>query len=353
MDEIRTYRSDINTVSSLRNLPWDKFAGKNILITGATGLIGSCLVDVLMNHQDADYCVYAMGRNKDRADNRFMQYYKSGRFVFIEHDIINPLKSEIPFHYIIACASGANPVLYTTKPVDVIKANVIGVDNLMIYGIYHQIERFIYISSGDVYGEGDGSVFTEDYSGYVNPMVLRSCYPSAKRASESLCVAYGAQYGVNISVLRPCHIYGPYFTETDTRAYAQFIRNAILGENIVLKSSGSQLRSWCYVVDCVAAILYITLLGNKGEAYNIADNSSNISIRNFAEIIAKVTGRTVILDTPDIIEASGYNAVSKSIFDTKKLEALGWTPIGGIKDNICVTIKELLMNEDYSFASCN
>lgn len=342
MDEIRTYRSDINTVSSLANLPWEKFEGKNILITGATGLIGSCLVDVLMNRQGADYCVYAMGRNKNRAANRFKHYYKSGRFIFIEHDITDPLKSETPFHYIISCASGANPILYSTKPVDVIKANVIGVDNLMMYGINHQMEKFIYISSGDVYGEGDGSVFTEDFSGYVNPMVLRSCYPSAKRASESLCVAYGSQYGVDINVLRPCHIYGPYFTETDTRAYAQFLRNAISGKDIVLKSSGSQLRSWCYVVDCVAAILYIVLLGNKGEAYNIADNSSNLSIRNFAETVAEVAGCNVIFDIPDTIEAAGYNTVSKSIFNTKKLESLGWKPVGVFKDNVRVTVNELM-----------
>lgn len=342
MDEVRTYRNDIYTVSSLADLPWEKFAGKNILITGATGLIGSCLVDVLMTRQNSDYCVYAVGRNKSRADARFMHYYNSDRFVFIEHDITEPLKSEVPFHYIIACASGANPILYSTKPVDVIKANVIGVDNLMMYGINHQMEKFIYISSGDVYGEGDGSVFTEDYSGYVNPMVLRSCYPSAKRATESLCVAYGSQYGVDINVLRPCHIYGPYFTETDTRAYAQFIRNAISRKDIALKSSGAQFRSWCYVVDCVAAILYITLLGKNGEAYNIADNSSNVSIRDFADTVAEAAGCNVTFETPDSIEAAGYNTVSKSIFDTKKLESLGWKPVGAFKDNVRVTINELI-----------
>lgn len=342
MDEVRTYRNDIYTVSSLGDLPWEKLAGKNILITGATGLIGSCLVDVLMTRQNPDYCVYAVGRNKNRADARFMHYFDSERFVFIEHDITEPLKSEVPFHYIIACASGANPILYSTNPVDIIKANVIGVDNLMMYGITHQIEKFIYISSGDVYGEGDGSVFTEDYSGYVNPMALRSCYPSAKRASESLCVAYGSQYGVDINVIRPCHIYGPYFTETDTRAYAQFIRNAISRKDIVLKSSGAQFRSWCYVVDCVAAILYITLLGNNGEAYNIADNSSNVSIRDFAETVAGLAGCNVTFATPDSIEAAGYNTVSKSIFDTKKLESLGWKPVGAFKDNVRVTINELV-----------
>ena len=342
MDEVRTYQKDINTAASLNDLPWEKFSGKNILVTGATGLIGGCLVDVLMSRKNIDYHVYAAGRNKRRAEQRFKFYMGSDRFDFIELDITEKLESSISFHYIIACASGANPILYSTNPVDVIKANVLGVDNLMMYGIEHQLEKFVYISSGDVYGEGDGRKFTEDYSGYVDPMVLRSCYPSAKRASESLCVAYASQYGVDINVVRPCHIYGPYFTESDTRAYAQFIRKAIAGENIVLKSSGSQFRSWCYVVDCVAAIIYITLLGSKNEAYNIADNSSNVSIREFAETIASVVGCGVTFELPDKVEAAGFNTVSQSIFGTEKLESLGWKPIGEFKNNMRVIINELM-----------
>lgn len=342
MDEIRTYQTDISAVASLNDLPWDKFSGKNILITGATGLIGGCLVDVLMCREEIDYHVYAAGRNKYRAEQHFKSYLGSDNFDFIEMDITEKLDSNISFHYIIACASGANPILYSTKPVDVIKANVLGVDNLISYGIGHQLEKFIYISSGDVYGEGDGRIFREDYSGYVDPMVLRSCYPSAKRASESLCVAYASQYGVEINVVRPCHIYGPHFTESDTRAYAQFIRKAISGENIVLKSSGSQLRSWCYVVDCVAAIIYVTLLGDNGEAYNIADNSSNISIREFAETIASTVNLGVTFETPADVEAAGFNTVSQSVFDTRKLESLGWKPIGEFNDNVRVIINELM-----------
>lgn len=341
MDEIRTYQTDVRAVSSLNNLPWEKFSGKNILITGATGLIGGCLVDVLMNRDRIDYHVYAVGRNRHRAEQYFKSYINSDRFDFIEMDITEKLELNISFHFIISCASGANPILYSTKPVDVIRANVLGVDNLMTYGVSHQLEKFVYISSGDVYGEGDGRMFAEDYSGYVNPMILRSCYPSAKRVSESLCVAYASQFGIDINVVRPCHIYGPHFTESDTRAYAQFIRKAIAGENIVLKSPGSQLRSWCYVVDCVAAILYVTLLGISGEAYNIADNSSNVSIRKFAETVASVVGSGVTFEMPDNIESAGYNTVLQSIFDTSKINALGWNPANEFEDNIRVTINEL------------
>ena len=342
MDEVRSYQNDVNEISTLRNLPWNKFSGKNILVTGATGLIGSCIVDILMNRPDVDFHVYAGGRNLDRAEKLFKKFMTLPYFHFIEMDVTTEINSDVSFHYILSCASGANPVVYSTLPVDTMMTNILGVDNLMKYGIAHGLEKFIYVSSGDVYGEGDGRIFSEDYSGYVNPMILRSCYPSAKRAAESLCVAYASQYGVDINVVRPCHIYGPKFTESDTRAYAQFLRNVISGKNIVLKSTGSQMRSWCYVVDCASAILFVTLLGQNGEAYNIADRNSNLSIKEFAQAIASCVGLDIVIDVPNEIESAGFNTVTKSLFDTHKLETLGWRPISDYINNIRKTIDYLM-----------
>ena len=341
MDEVRTYQSDINDIATIPTLPWEKLSGKNVLITGATGLIGSCIVDILMNRSNVDFHVYAAGRNLARAEKLFKQYSNLPYFHFIEMDVREGIESDISFHYILSCASGANPIVYSTQPVDTMMTNILGVNNLMRYGINHNLEKFVYVSSGDVYGEGDGRIFSEDYSGYVNPMALRSCYPSAKRATESLCVAYASQYGVDINVVRPCHIYGPKFTESDTRAYAQFLRKAISGENIVLKSSGSQVRSWCYVVDCASAILFVMLLGRSGDAYNIADMNSNLSIREFAQTIASCLGLNIIFEIPNNIEAAGFNTVTKSLFDTHKLEALGWKPISDYVKNIQIIIDYL------------
>lgn len=342
MDEVRTYQSDIKNISTLTNLQWNKFSGKNILVTGATGLIGSCIVDILMNRDNIDFHVYAAGRNHIRAERLFKKYITLPSFHFIEMDVTDEIKSDVPFHYILSCASGANPVVYSTLPVDTMMTNILGVDNLIKYGITHDLEKFIYVSSGDVYGEGDGRIFSEDYSGYVNPMVLRSCYPSAKRAAEALCVAYASQYGVDINVVRPCHVYGPKFTESDSRAYAQFLRNAVSGKNIVLKSAGTQVRSWCYVVDCASAILFVTLLGKSGNAYNIADRNTNLSIKEFAESIAACVGLDVVMEIPNEIESAGFNTVTKSLFDTHKLEALGWRPISDYINNIRITIDYLM-----------
>ena len=340
MVEISSYEEDILNIFR-SELPWDKFTGCNILVTGATGLIGGCLVESLMMNPHLDYHVYASGRNAKRAGLRFNKYANNPSFHFVKFNVMMPLKSDVCFDYIIHAASDANPMAYATKPVEVMKANLDGVVHLIEYGLKHGMKRFLYVSSGEVYGEGDGRVFTEDYSGYVNSTSPRSCYPSSKRAAETLCVSYATEYNADVVIARPCHVYGPHFTEQDSRVYAQFIRNVLRGENIVMKSSGEQFRSWCYVVDCVSALLHILLKGTCGEAYNIADSDSNISIRELAETIAGIGGRKVVIDLPNAEEIRGFNKVTKSVFSTDKLESLDWKPQNHIKTGLLHTINEL------------
>ena len=338
------YLEDIRSVSNLA-LPWDYFSGKNILVTGATGLIGRTLIDVLLNRNEIDYTVYAAGRNEDRVVEQFKKYYLTGNLHFIKHDITKPLECDVDFHVVINGASGADPKSFSTNPTGVILANIIGTDNLLSYGLHHHLERFVYISSGEIYGEGDGRVFTEEYNGYVDCASVRACYPSSKRAAETLCVSYASQYGIDARIARLCHIYGPHFTESDTRVYAQFIRNVLNNEDIVLKSTGEQFRSWCYVVDAVSALLFILLKGKNSEAYNVADAASNISIRELAEISAKIAGKEVIFELPTDKEKMGFNVVKKSVFSSSKLEQLGWTPQTHISDGLKKTIDFLLSGD--------
>lgn len=333
------YIDDIRLAASLE-LPFEKLAGKNVLVVGATGLIGSCLVRVLMA-ADSDCHVYASGRSRNRAERIFAEYANNERFHFLAYDVTQPLESDITFHYIVDAASGANPIVFSTDPVGVMTANFLGVNNLLTYGVQHGMERFVYVSSGEIYGEGDGREFDEDYSGYVNTMSARSCYPSSKRAAETLCAAYAQQYGVECLVARPCHVYGPGFTESDTRVYAQFIRNVLRGEDIVMKSTGEQFRSWCYDVDCAAALLYILLKGESGFAYNIADNNSNITIRELAEMTASIGRQMVRIELPSDVEKRGFNPVTKSVFSNRRLMDLGWKPLHSMRESLENTINQL------------
>ena len=161
---------------------------------------------------------------------------------------------DIPFDYMVHGASNASPKRYATDPVGTMKSNLGGGSNLLEL-TKEKKARLLYISSGEVYGEGDGSDFTEDYSGYVDCLNPES-YPSSRMSSETLCVSYKEQYGVDVVIARPCHIYGSDI-ERDDRAFAQFLRKAKAGEDILLKSDGSQVRSYCHVDDCASALLYI------------------------------------------------------------------------------------------------
>lgn len=339
MAEVSAYSNDILQIFQ-EDLPWEKLSGCNILVTGATGLIGGCLVETLMMNPQRDYQVYASGRNEERAKVRFKEYIDDEAFHFIRYDVLQPLESNVDFDYIIHAASNGSPNFFAKNPVEVMKSNINGVANLMDYGLTHGMKRMLYVSSGEVYGEGDGRVFTEDYSGYVDCTKPRSCYPSSKRAAETLCVSYAEEYGADVVIARPCHTYGPHFTEQDNRVYAQFIRNVLRGEDIVMKSTGEQFRSWCYVVDCVSALLYVLLRGEKGHAYNIADSSSNISIRELAEMIAFIGRKKVVLNLFDANERKGYNVVTKSVFSINKIKRLGWTVKEEMMTKMENTIKE-------------
>ena len=250
------YKEDIARLFR-EGLELGRLHGKTILVAGATGLVGGCVVDVLMQNPARCYKVIAAGRNKERARQKFAAYWEDESFFFAEIDVTQPVIKSMdrmigePVYnelaedadYIIDAASNASPNFFKQNPVEVMKANINGVSNLLEYGLSHRMLRMVYISSGEIYGEGDGSEFTEKSSGYVDCASVRACYPSSKRAAETLCMAYGTEYDADVVIARLSHTYGPGFTESDNRVYAQFIRNVLKGEDIVLKSKGEAFRS--------------------------------------------------------------------------------------------------------------
>lgn len=336
MAQVNPYSNDI--LEGLHQYDLTVLSDSRILVTGATGLIGGCLVDILMN-SDCRCHVYALGRNEKRARRRFASYWQHELFHFVKGDVTKPLAVDIPFDYIIHAASNASPNFFKEHPVEVIKANITGVEQLMAYGLAHQMRRMLFVSSGEVYGEGCGKAFKETDSGYIDCATPRACYPSSKRAAETLCVAYATEYGADVVIARPCHTYGPYFTESDNRVYAQFIRYVLQGEDIVMKSKGEQYRSWIYVVDCAFAILLLLAKGETAQAYNVADEQSCITIRSLAEMTAKAAGVRVVMN---IEQTGGSSApITRATFCTEKLEALGWKPLWHLEDGLQHTIASL------------
>lgn len=335
MAEVNAYQHDLLMVAGHLQLPQEG----NILVTGATGLIGGCLTDLLMQYSQCH--VFAMGRNSKRAMKRFAGYAANPRFHFVRHDICQPLTLDTDFRYVIHAASPASPNFFKESPVEVMTSNLLGLSNLVEYGLKHHLQRMVYVSSGEVYGEGDGSVFTEESSGYIDILSSRSCYPSSKRAAETLCASYVQEYDAQIVIARPCHTYGPYFTESDNRVYAQFIRNVLNAEDIVMKSRGEQYRSWIYVVDCAAAVLLLLTQGQCGQAYNVANSESNITIYDLAQKIASIGNRKVDMQ----ISCDGNTTpITKAVFSTRKIEMLGWKPLFsmdvGLQHTISTMVRE-------------
>jgi UDP-glucuronate decarboxylase len=339
------YLEDLEYVCSLP-LPWEKFENKRILITGSTGLICSFLIDVLMvrnNKYNSNISIYALGRSNISAQKRFGEYFTNNNFFFIEQDVCNPIKIDSDFDYLIHGASNAHPRSYTVDPVGTMLSNFTGMYNVLEFARKMNNTRVLYISSGEVYGEAkiDDDIFDEDYSGYINSMNFRSCYPNSKRAAETLCVSYTHQYNVDTVVVRPCHVYGPTMTSKDSRVISEFIMSVLSSNNIVMKSEGLQTRSYCYVADAVSAILTVLLIGRKGEAYNISDNESVLSIKTLANLIANIGNQQVIINLPKDTANSGFTPITKTLLSTEKLSKLGWNSKTNIESGIKKTIRIL------------
>lgn len=341
MVKMMSYCGDTECVTSL-DLPWSMLDGKTILLSGATGMIGSLLVHVLMDRPE-DIRVIAIGRNTERAKERFQDYWSKERFLFISHDINKPLNEFGKVDYVIHAASNTHPIAYAEDPIGTIATNIVGTKNMLDYAVTHQTQRFLFASSVEIYGEnrGDTEYFKEDYCGHIDCNTLRAGYPESKRAGEALCQAYRVQDSLEIVIARFARTYGPSMISSDSKAIAQFIKKGLAKEDIVLKSEGTQVYSYSYVADAVSGMLTILLKGDNGEAYNVADINSNISLSNLAQLIAEYTHTKIVYELPDTKEAMGYSKATKALLDSSKLNSLGWRAQWDIKTGIARTLKLL------------
>ena len=311
---------------------WKNLKGKTVLITGASGLIGSAIVDVLAQlnmDERAGITILAAGRSTERMESRFGDRMEKGNIHYYPFDALKDCAPDqfpdpLP-DYLIHAAGNANPALYGKHPAQTMMTTILGTQSILQMAAAKPGSRVLYVSSSEVYGRKDtAEPFQEDMFGTVDILNPRSCYPVSRRAAETLCASAKAEYGVDFVVARPGHVYGPTMTAADNRASSQFPRDVAAGKDIVLKSSGSQIRSYCYILDCASAILTILLEGESGQAYNISNRDSIVTIRQMAEVFAGAAGRKVLFDLPTEQEKAVFNPMDNSSLDASRLESLGW-----------------------------
>lgn len=308
---------DIPAIESLKR--------KSFLLTGATGLIGVCLIDALMyyNRQGADIQIYAVGRSWEKAKMRLGEYELDRHFHFIEQDVRQPLPEEVQVDVIIPLASNTHPLAYSQYPIETIEINVKGAEHALNKALACGA-TILYPSSVEVYGNARGEdVFTEGYTGNLNLENARACYPESKRLSEALCLSYMAERGVDVKIARLSRVFGPTMLASDTKASSQFILKALAGEDIILKSKGEQFFSYTYVADVVRSMLYILLHGESGKAYNVANKDCNVKLKDFASACARWAGKGVVFDLPSEVEQKGYSVAMHAILDNARLFSIG------------------------------
>lgn len=335
------YQEDLKNILYIPEI--EKLKGKSFLITGATGLIGVCMIDALMyyNRQGADILIYAIGRSWEKAKSRLGEYEQDKHFHFIEQDVRQPLPEDIQVDVIIPLASNTHPLAYSQYPIETIEINVKGAEHALNKALACGA-TVLYPSSVEVYGNARGeNVFTEDYTGKLNLENARACYSESKRLSEALCLSYMAERGVDVKIARLSRAFGPTMLMTDTKASSQFILKALAGEDIILKSKGEQFFSYTYVADVVRSMLFILLHGESGKAYNVANQDCNVKLKDFARACARWAGKEVVFDLPSEVEQKGYSVAMHAILDNTRILSIGCLPLYPFEDAIKRTLDVL------------
>lgn len=342
LHEIEQYRQQLHSSAELP-IDWKQLNNKTILLTGASGMIGSYFIDLIMYRNrrfQSNIQLLAMSRNEEEAKERFQDYWNDDNFRYIRHNVDQPFDMDIKADYVIHAASNTHPLLYATDPIGTITANVQGTKNALDYVVSCKAQRVMFLSSVEIYGEnrGDVEAFDEGYCGYIDCNTLRAGYTEGKRLGEAMCQAYRKAENVNVVIPRLSRIYGPTMRPGDSKAIAQFIKKGLAAEDIVLKSEGSQLYSYTYVADAVSAMLYCLLYGEDGQAYNVSGDESDITLKELASLIAAKAGTKVVFDIPDAVESAGYSKATKALMSNEKLKQLNWKSNYNIEKGIYCTM---------------
>ncbi|MDR0489131.1 MAG: NAD-dependent epimerase/dehydratase family protein [Propionibacteriaceae bacterium] len=337
----RIYRDDIRRVAEL-DLPWRALANTTLVLSGASGMIGSFLVDVLMAHNTngLNCTIHALARDLAGMTARFAPYEGHPNLKMTSVDLNgNPLDFD-QGDWVIHAASNTHPLTYSQDPIGTITTNVHGTFSMLDLAARTEASRTLFLSTVEIYGDNRSGIerFTETDMGYIDCNTLRAGYPESKRTGEALCQAFSVHHSRDVVIPRLPRVFGPTMKLNDSKALSQFLLKAVAGENIVLKSEGNQYFSYLHVGDVVSGILTCLFLGGCRQAYNLAHPSGDIHLKDLAAKVAGKAGLEVVFELPSEAERAGYSVASRAVMDGGKMADLGWKPLFDLDEGIERTI---------------
>lgn len=337
-------REDIEIIID-QNINWDLLKDSVVLVTGASGMLGSYIVKtlvVLNETKDCNIQIYGLMRNPDKLESDIRK-----KINVIRQSVTEPIKTDVRFDYIFHTASPASPLIMKKDPVGTIAANTLGAWYTLKLAQECSAKGHLFISSREIYGQpySDQKVFKEDTYGFVDPLDPRSCYPEGKKAAETMAVSYYSQYGINTKIARLAHTFGPGMSVDDGRVQADFLRDVINNRNIILKSEGTAIRTYTYVADAVCAIFMIMLNAPADErVYNISSEADTVSIKELAEAMVNAfpeKNLSLEFDIPERTDNDGTAPFTLGILSSDKIKKIGWNPIFTLDEGIKRTVKYL------------
>lgn len=319
----------------------ERLRGKTIMVSGATGLVGSAVVRYLTglnDNQDAGIQIIPLYRNREKYDRVYSTMINRTDLLPQPFAASSDIVFDIPADYLIHCAgiSGGSK-MHLKDPVKIFDTGVEGTKQLLDYASTHNCEGFVYVSTYEIYGSvNEDQLVSENHPCLLDPMVLRNSYAEVKRLCESMLTAYSAKFGFKVFSGRLTSTFGTGVSYNDPRFFAEFARCVVEGRNIVMKSTGGTVRNYLDVDDAASAFLYILVNGESCNAYNLTNRNNAISVRDIATKLISLGGNKVdlVFDIAEDIKALGFRKEGVTVMDPSKLEDLGWQPVYTFEESL-------------------
>lgn len=346
--------SDLSNLSK-REIDFKKLKDKSIFIIGINSLIGRYFTLYLLyinKEKNLNLNIVGTARNIKKAENYFKDYIEQDNFTIISQDVNDTINYDGEVDFIIHSAGYASAYHIVNNPVDIIKANTIGTINVLEFAKEKNVENILFTSTREVYGKvGNVKTIDENCIGEMDHINPRNCYPESKKMSENLFISYNKQYNIPYTILRIAHTYGPTMElSNDGRVMADFLYYVVNNQNIVLKSEGTAVRSFCYITDTIYGMI-LALLNGKNEIYNLSNETEPYEIRDVAKIIIEENGQenlSIDFQIQNIDSSkSGYNKIPVVPMNTTKIEKLGWYPQVKLRTGIKNTIEYFKAEGEY------